>query len=249
MFSFPVQNSLVSTPTHLDTLVPFSYISATNPINQPPIPAMSAPIPSLDHLILFLPLSTTSPHPSIPSSLSTAFTLTPGGNHADNLTTNTLILLADGCYMELISFLSADISTHWWGPDPHRKGWADWCLTTPSTASENYARLKGQGAPSHAPPQAGARLRPDGVQVKWAVTFPAGEHGGQDKRGRIPFFCHDDPITARHLRVPVDAEKTAHGCGALGVLSLTVLVADEEMLEATERVYAAVFGQNGTSGG
>ncbi|KAF2706252.1 hypothetical protein K504DRAFT_438358 [Pleomassaria siparia CBS 279.74] len=205
---------------------------------------MAAPLPSLDHLILFLPLSSDST-PQIPTSISTAFTLTPGGKHADNLTANTLILLADGCYIELISFLTPDISNHWWGPDFNRRGWADWCLTTQESALENYeGRLKGkEGGGSHVRPRAGGRLRPDGVQVKWSVTFPEGENGGQDKRGRIPFFCHDDPITARHLRVPISEEKTKHDSGALGVYSITVLVKDQETFVATRSVYATILGQ------
>jgi hypothetical protein len=214
---------------------------------------MAAPPPQLDHLILFLPLDTSSTQPLIPKYFPENFTLTPGGTHADNLTTNTLILLADGCYIELISYIpqthTPEIEQHWWGPDVGRKGWADWCLTTPTPAAENFEERLGGKEGAYAEPKAGARKRPDGVEVKWAVTFPRGENGGQDKRGRVPFFCHDDPITARHLRVPITEERTKHVCDALGVLSLTVLVRDREMLEATRRVYAGVFGNEGVRGG
>lgn len=173
----------------------------------------------------------------------------PGGTHADNLTTNTLILLADGCYIELISFIPQttipEISKHWWGPDIHREGWADWCLTTSTTAEENFARLEKGEEKSHARPRAGARRRPAGVEVKWAVTFPTGENGGQENRARIPFFCHDDPVTARLLRVPIDEMNTKHSSGVLGVRSFTVLVRDRDLLRATGLAYAGVFGHAG----
>ncbi|ORY12873.1 glyoxalase-like domain-domain-containing protein [Clohesyomyces aquaticus] len=202
--------------------------------------------PSLDHLILFLPCSLDLT-PAIPSSLSKAFTLTPGGRHADNLTSNTLILLSDGCYIELISFLPSappsSIPSHWWGPSPSRHGWTDWCLTTPPTsAHENYSRVR----TTHAPPQAGERLRPDGELVKWEVTFPAGENGGQHIRGRIPFFCHD--VTDRELRVPISQTSAAHPCGVRGVKEITVLVAVEDFEELAD-VYVEVLGTNGEKGG
>jgi len=96
-------------------------------------------------------------------------------------------------------------------------------------------------------PIRGGRTRPDGVQVKWAVTFPRGELGGQGKRGRVPFFCHD--VTERGVRVPIDEAKTRHACGAVGVRRFTVIVKDKEMLEGTRGVYQGVFGEEGVVGG
>ncbi|KAF2262007.1 hypothetical protein CC78DRAFT_535243 [Lojkania enalia] len=194
--------------------------------------------PALDHLILFLPCSPTNT-PLVPSSISNNFTLTPGGTHADGLTSNTLIILADGCYIELISFLPKDaslIASHWWGPDPNRKGWIDWCLTTSTSPSSNYEKLKDR----YQQPINGARMRPDGQEVKWSVTFPKGEDGGQSVRGKVPFFCHD--ITPRTLRVPLDAEKTAHPSGVLGVLEICVLVKDKQALDTLVSQYTPIFG-------
>jgi hypothetical protein len=93
---------------------------------------------------------------------------------------------------------------------------------------------------SHAEPVRGGRKRADGVDVRWAVTFPGGEKGGQDKRGRVPFFCHD--ITERSVRVPMDEVKTAHECGAVGVRELTVVVKDRGLLEETRKVYETILG-------
>lgn len=207
---------------------------------------MHSTLPSLDHLILFLPASPTK-SPSIPSFFSSAFTLTPGGAHADGLTSNTLILLADGCYIELICFLpeaSAEkIAAHWWGPDRNRRGWTDWCLTNGVSPEANFEAVK----KSHGEPVRGARVRPDGVEVKWAVTFPIGEKGGQRVRGKVPFYCHD--VTKREVRVPITPASTAHPCGAIGVSELTVIVKDKEALEATRTAYASLFGNDGAASG
>lgn len=104
---------------------------------------------------------------------------------------------------------------------------------------ENAQALKG----SHADPVFGGRKRADGVDVKWAVTFPAGEKGAQAGRGRVPFFCHD--VTDRGVRVPLSEEKTTHSSGVLGVRGLTVLVRDQELLEETRGVYKVLFGEDG----
>ncbi|KAF2468476.1 uncharacterized protein BDR25DRAFT_304915 [Lindgomyces ingoldianus] len=197
--------------------------------------------PLLDHLILFLPPSPTTSFPLIPPSLTTAFTLTPGGRHADNFSSNTLILLSDGCYIELICFLppsASNLSTHWWGPDPNRRGWTDWCLTTlpPTTSDENYERIKS----THVQPVRGGRKRPDGQHVKWAVTFPHGDNGGQAIRGKVPFFCHDE--TPRELRVPMTGDSTTHSCKAVGVKELTVVVKGTQELFSLSAVYEGILG-------
>ncbi|KAF1832235.1 hypothetical protein BDW02DRAFT_571227 [Decorospora gaudefroyi] len=195
---------------------------------------------ALDHLILFVPQDPHTNLPKIPSFITNPFTLTPGGFHADGATSNTLILLADGCYIELISFVNPALaSEHWWGPDAQFVGWKDWCLTNDVSAEENYERVER----SHEEPVKGGRKRADGVDVAWAVTFPK---GGQRGRGRVPFFCHD--VTARRVRVPLDDAKIGHACGALGVRGLTVIVRDAEMLGETKRVYEDVFGRGEVGG-
>ncbi|KAK3210268.1 hypothetical protein GRF29_44g2114707 [Pseudopithomyces chartarum] len=138
-----------------------------------------SPKNALDHLILFLPADPSTNLPKIPDFISNNFTLTPGGTHADGLTSNTLILLRDGCYIELISFApsapSESIASHWWSYFEKHPGWADWCLTNSLTPEANHALV----SQSHQEPRHGGRKRADGVDVKWAVTFPRGEHGGQ----------------------------------------------------------------------
>lgn len=203
---------------------------------------------SLDHLILFLPADPTTNLPAIPPLFTQNFTLTPGGTHADGLTSNTLIPLSDGSYIELISFLSPDAPTvtqHWWGPDGAVVGWKDWCLTNRETAQGNWVALGGQES-AFAKPVWGGRVRGDGVRVEWAVTFPEGERGGQEKRGRVPFFCHD--VTERGVRVPGgdgDGVEMEHMCGAVGMGEITVVVGDKGVLEETREVYKRIFEEEG----
>jgi hypothetical protein len=199
---------------------------------------MASPRQCLDHLILFVPADPTTKLPKVPSFFSDNFTLTPGGFHADGVTSNVLILLADGCYIELISFINPTLApAHWWGPDATFVGWKDWCLTNSLTPAENHEAAKN----SHAESIKGGRKRADGVEVAWAVTFPKGEKGGQGIRGKVPFFCHD--ITPRNVRVPLDEAKTTHPCGALGVRQITIIVRDRAMLEETRKAYEAIVGR------
>ena len=209
---------------------------------------MSPTTQDLDHLILFLPVDPSTKFPKLPSFFEKNFTLTPGGVHADGLTSNILILLADGCYIELISFIDPqkDVSTHWWASGTQKHGWMDWCLTNPSSPKDSWEAIGGaQG--SHSEPVEGGRKRADGVDVRWAVTFPKGENGGQSSRGRVPFFCHD--ITERQVRVPLSQEKTTHPSGILGVKELTVVVSDKKALKETGDVYAKLFGKEGVQRG
>jgi hypothetical protein len=199
---------------------------------------------SLDHLILFVPVDPNTQLPQLPPFFTKSFTLTSGGAHADGITSNILILLADGCYIELISFIDEEkVPSHWWGPGPDFIGWKDWCLTNSKSPEENYESVKD----THIEPVRGGRKRADGIDVKWAVTFPKGERGGQDIRGRVPFFCHD--ITPRSVRVPLSDEKTVHPCGALGVRQLTVVVKDQSLLDETKRAYGSILGNGGSSEG
>ncbi|KAK7464143.1 hypothetical protein VKT23_006308 [Stygiomarasmius scandens] len=79
-------------------------------------------------------------------TLSLYKSVLPGGQHADGLTENALIILADGIYLELISFIHPPEfygppqsperqrrDNHWWA---HKTpGWIDFVFSINSTSS------------------------------------------------------------------------------------------------------------------
>jgi hypothetical protein len=191
--------------------------------------------PQIDHVILLLPYALiTSP----PAWLTSAFTLSPGGRHADGKTENRLVLFADGSYLELIAFIDDDPKHregHWWDK-PY--GLVDWALTSttetePDVKSINSRLESKDSKVRYADPVAGGRKRPDGVEMQWKVTFPTGI-----ERGAVPFWCHD--VTERERRVPLSKEATEHPSGALGVAGIKVGVNDSRVKAVSEAVETIV---------
>ena len=74
-----------------------------------------------------------------------------------------------------------------------REGWIDWALLDLQPVENPVEDAVGGGV--YAAGQQGGRVKPDGDELRWRVTFPNAEHG----RGGLPFFCKD--ITARKGRV------------------------------------------------
>ncbi|KAG9776579.1 hypothetical protein KCU88_g4800, partial [Aureobasidium melanogenum] len=104
----------------------------------------------------------------------------------------------------------------------------------------------------------GGRKRKDGKKVEWYVTKPSFDNSAPSvprpldqyfPTGRldVPFFCHD--VTDRLLRIPYkDSQEsssysslTTHPCGARGILSVDVVV-PEEQFENYVKLYTAVSG-------
>ncbi|KAF2096842.1 hypothetical protein NA57DRAFT_15763, partial [Rhizodiscina lignyota] len=202
----------------------------------------------LDHIIILIPYSLLQ---SLPNSITSLFTISPGGRHADNKTENKLVIFSDGVYFEFISFIddSADLkSGHWWGALPN--GIIDFALTSQEVGDVEVVRLtlNGLGSESeqgeepanlgitYAEPRAGGRTT-GGHEIKWHVTFPTSTHPSDSvKRGSVPFWCHD--VTQRTWRVTSDsAEATTHPSGALGVKSITVGVPSAKFTQ-----YCKVYG-------
>ncbi|EPE25616.1 glyoxalase [Glarea lozoyensis ATCC 20868] len=204
-------------------------------------------MPSLDHIILLVSHSTLT---SLPQFLTKNFTVTPGGRHADNLTENVLICFRDGVYIELIAFIPGQEGreTHWWG-NKKEGGIIDFAFTGESAEGNWEAvngRLEGKEVGvRYEKPVKGGRIRGDGKEVRWFVTFPELK-GTRYQRGVLPFFCHDD--TERTLRVPSDKENVEHSCGAQGIRSLSIYV-PEEMIDELRKVYSAVLGVDCDDGG
>lgn len=129
----------------------------------------------------------------------------PGGQHADGLTSNALVALADGIYIELIAFEKpaneyppdSPRSNHWWANK--EPGWIDWaCLGLEDHVDQTIAARDREvrSGVQYQEGKIGGRTRAgDGQELKWRVTFPELKHG----RGTVPFFCQD--LTPRELRV------------------------------------------------
>ncbi|KAK8097444.1 hypothetical protein PG984_016583 [Apiospora sp. TS-2023a] len=199
-----------------------------------------SPTPLLDHIVIIVPHAfLTSP----PSWFAEAFTLYPGGKHADGVTENVLVFLPDGSYLELIAFVDDDVgrggrASHRWGRQ--KEGTViDWALTLLSSEKESDAagRLNSVSAAfkeiqhkvrdvgdgiEYRDLVRGGRNRPDGEVLKWA-TSAADAAGKPLEPGVLPFWCLDE--TPRELRVPYkdkDGKLVEHASGAVGVAVLQV---------------------------
>jgi hypothetical protein len=188
---------------------------------------------NLDHVILLLPYDYLS---NPPDWITKNFTISPGGRHADGKTENRLLLFRDGTYLELIAFVNDDPEKrkgHWWDK-PY--GVVDYALGATEFDYEMLVQRleKTDTGITYAPPKAGGRARPDGVELKWEVTFPKGVD-----RGNIPFFCTD--VTPRERRVPITQENTTHPSGVLGMAGVSLKV-KKERLGRLSTATAAVLG-------
>ncbi|OHE98675.1 glyoxalase [Colletotrichum orchidophilum] len=192
--------------------------------------------PLLDHIVILLPHHVLT---SLPSWLSTEFTILTGGRHADGRTENKLVIFADGTYLELISFVEGisreDRLKHKWGPKPDGTI-IDWAYSLKDESGFAHIQKRVRDAQSLAvydDPVPGGRIRPDGEELKWAVALPDGAAGAGVKveRGELPFWCFDR--TPRKLRVPDHvAENVKHPSGSLGVHSVSVDVTNEDFKKA-----------------
>ncbi|KAK1561550.1 glyoxalase [Colletotrichum navitas] len=193
--------------------------------------------PLLDHIVILVPHQVLA---SLPSWISSEFTILTGGRHADGLTENKLVIFADGTYVEFISFVEGisqeERLKHKWGPKPDGTviDWA-YSLKDESGFSEIQKRVRGtQSIAVYDDPVPGGRIRPDGEELKWAVALPGGAGAGSGadvERGELPFWCFDR--TPRELRVPNHvAENIEHPNRSLGVHSLSVDVRREEFKKA-----------------
>lgn len=188
----------------------------------------------LDHVVLLLPHDDVA---NPPEWLTKHFTISPGGRHADGKTENKLVLFSDGTYLELIAFTSQEARKgHWWDK-PY--GVVDFALTTPDEKFPELSGIKDRLAKtdtgiSYQQPQEGGRLRPDGVELKWRVTFPI-----NCSRGEAPFWCHD--VTPRDRRVPCTEDNTSHPSGVLGMAGVEIKTGSHARLSTAT---AAILDDN-----
>ncbi|KIK70998.1 hypothetical protein GYMLUDRAFT_33103 [Collybiopsis luxurians FD-317 M1] len=160
------------------------------------------------------------------------FTVLPGGQHTGGLTGNSLVVLSDSIYVELISFVKpvdayppgsperlARENHPWAVKEP---GWIDYAFLGNGSESvliseiiNNRAKAQGDDA-LYDRETPGGRTRPDGRVLKWLITPPKRPAQGTDRRLPLPFFCGD--VTPRDLRVPADPpSNTDHPSTAIGI--------------------------------
>lgn len=135
---------------------------------------MAAVRPILDHIVLLVPHQTLL---NLPSWLSDAFTVLDGGRHADDVTENKLILFQDGVYLELIAFISGketERRSHRWGQrrEGHIIDWANILHSESDLAVIRGRVASAESGIKYSEPVSGGRLRPDGTELKWAISAP-----------------------------------------------------------------------------
>ncbi|KIL89135.1 hypothetical protein FAVG1_07529 [Fusarium avenaceum] len=212
-------------------------------------------LPILDHFAILVSYQTLQ---TVTEKLKDSLVVIDGGAHADGLTVNKLIHLADGTYLEFIAFVEGvdpeKRRSHRWGNLEEGKI-ADWAHTLHSEA--DYAKLQKRVADAGNGVTYGdltslQRHRPDGVLMKCLVSVALNPEGGRIFPGTIPFWCVDE--TERHLRSPFKAENgdglheyTKHPSHAQGVSRVTILLPEND-IATYKPVYDAIHNQSATSG-
>lgn len=213
--------------------------------------------PILDHVVILVPSQVLE---NLPLWLVNHLAVLPGGQHADGLTKNKLIIFEDGVYIELIAFVD--------GIDPERRNghrWGrrsegqivDWAFTLvpegPGDPEEQFPAIQGRVRDAHAgftysDLVPGGRTTPDGIELRWAVSAPQSANNDETEYeptldgGELPFWCLDR--TPRRLRVPFHSpENVQHPCGAVGLGAVEILVKGEGKANRLHKVYDAVCGE------
>ena len=199
--------------------------------------------PILDHIVILVSHTTLL---DLPTRLRDTFTIFEGGTHAHGLTSNYLVLLEDGVYLEFIAFVDGISDEkrreHPWGQSPENTI-VDWAYTLASgdTFAPIRERLQsalGEDSPefSYGELQPGGRQRPDGEVLKWEVI--RAKKLGEPLIARLPFWCLDQ--TPRRLRVPyVDNPRTKHPSGARGISRVQLSVPHDDV-PGLQRAYNAI---------
>ncbi|MDB5590254.1 VOC family protein [Enterovirga sp.] len=157
------------------------------------------------------------------------FTVIRGGEHANGITRNVLVVFQDGVYLELIGWRRPDPG-HRWSEVFHAagEGFLDHALL-PDDIGADVAAAQERGLDIEVPVP-GGRLRPDGQRLEWRTARSPGAD--------VPFLCGD--ITPRRLRVE-EGEVRRHANGATGVAEVVVAVRN---VERSLGRYAALLGSD-----
>lgn len=183
-------------------------------------------IRGIDHIVIAGP----DLDPLTETFRSLGFSVVGGGKHPIG-SYNTLIGLADGAYIELLSFYE-DSPNHYWWDAVHKRGGGliDFCMQTDDIRGD-YAIFESQGV-EMSPLVGLSRVRVDGYQLAWLNNEIYGEY-----QGLIPFVIEDQ--TPRAERVP---KENQHANQVTGIDAITLVARD---LELTRRVMDAALRQRG----
>ena len=155
------------------------------------------------------------------------FTVIRGGEHANGVTHNVLVVLDDGAYLELIAWKRPDPGNRWSDVFTQAgEGLVD-CALLPDDIAAVVAGAQARGLDIE-DPQPGGRHRPDGERLEWRTA--------RSPRPDVPFLCGD--VTPRALRVQ-EGDVRRHANGVTGVAGITMEV---ENLEASLARNAALIG-------
>ncbi|KAJ6111483.1 hypothetical protein N7523_007544 [Penicillium sp. IBT 18751x] len=207
------------------------------------MPSQAPQTPILDHIVILVSHKDLL---GISKHIEGHFTLAPGGNHADGLTTNKLVLFADGVYLEFIAFFD-DVDPerrrhHRWGKETERTI-IDWAFTLPSESDFVAVQQRFQNADttiSYTDPIPGGRTKPDGTVLEWAVCTPKDSQSDVVAPGSMPFWCLDRTTRDRRVPYKLESHLTRHPNGVKGISAVSVQVPDLEASKLKSS-YDAIF--------
>jgi len=165
------------------------------------------------------------------------FTVVYGGKHDGGLTHNALITFKDGTYFEVMAPTDPGLLENPPDPGPGNylflfecgEGFAGYVLHT-DELEVVVDRVRQRGI-RIADPEAGGRIRADGVKLAWRTAFPQGSVS--------PFFITDK--SPREFRVRTEPELTSHANGAIGIERLSIVVSN---LEAGIARHSILLGED-----
>ncbi|KAF9265879.1 hypothetical protein L218DRAFT_859520 [Marasmius fiardii PR-910] len=212
---------------------------------------LSVSTKTLDHIVHLTPPG--SVEETAEQFRKLGFNVLPGGRHAEGLTENALIVLQDGVYLELISFVHP---VSWYPPDSAERqarensrwakkfpGWIDYAFLGNGSKEGDRRiseiinhRARSDGISDlYSSEVEGGRERPDGKVLKWLISSPFTE-----RLGALPFFCGD--VTDRSLRVPAEPKSNLeHPCSAVGIAHLHITCSSSE-IDTLVKEFACVIG-------
>ena len=185
-------------------------------------------IQGFDHFIILVNDLTTA----METYRTLGFEVRAGGEHPTFGSHNALIAFGDGTYLELLAFKDVALATASFWRDAVKmlrvkQGFGGFVLASNELAND-VKQLRAQEF-DIADPNAGSRLRPDGLRVEWQTALVGGTPSGA-----LPFLIQD--VTPRELRV----EPVRDGFGKTARVKEVVVAVKHADL--TRDAYRALLG-------